>query len=131
MKRYNLSIRRPTHIGRLIYNKIYYELDKFINNLIRSKINFKFTKDHIGNMDEIQFQFNKAPLNIIDQKSKKSIIIKTYNQEKLIISALLCILADGTNLPPYLIFKGKNASPILSKELNPSEYVIKKSFLCI
>ena len=45
MKRYNLSIRRPTHIGRLIYNNIYFEVENCITELTRLKINFKFTKD--------------------------------------------------------------------------------------
>ena len=61
MKRNNLSIRRPTHVGRLIYNNIYLEVEKFINELTRLIINFKFTKDIIGNMGETPFKFNMLP----------------------------------------------------------------------
>lgn len=76
-------------------------------------------------MDETPSQFNMAPSNIIDQKCKKSIIIKLNNQEKLSISALLYILVDETKLLTYLSFQGKNDYPILSKELNLSECVKK------
>ena len=119
----NLSIRRPTHIGRIIYNNIYSKIDNFINQLIKLKINFKNIKDIIDNIDEISFQFNMAPSNIIDQKGKKSIIIKTQHQEKLRVSALLCILTDGTKIAPYLVFKGKNDFTKISKI---SEYMKNK-----
>ena len=56
-------------------------------------------------------------------KYNNSFIINKSNKEKLRVSSLLCILADGTKLIPYLIFKGKNNSPILKSELNQNEYV--------
>jgi len=88
LKRYNLSIRRPTHIGRVIYANTFKISDDFINKLIKLKNICNFTNDLIGNMDETLFLFNMPSSNIIDHKGKKYTIIKTPNQEKLRISAL-------------------------------------------
>ena len=77
-------------------------------------------------MDETPFLFNMLSSNIIDHKGKKSIIIKTQNQEKLRISALLCILANGSKLPSYLIYKGNEDSTLLKKVLDTNEFVKNK-----
>lgn len=77
-------------------------------------------------MDETPFQFNMLPSNIIDVKGKNSVTIKTSNQEKLRDSTLSCILSAGTKLALYLIFKGKNNSHMLTRELNKNEYVKNK-----
>lgn len=48
-------------------------------------------------------------------------IIRTQNQEKCRLSVLLTITADGTKLPPFLIFKAKVNGDIekeLSKDIN-------------
>lgn len=102
--------------------------DDFINKLIKLKNICKFTNDLIGNMDETPFLFNMSSSNIKDHKGKKSIIVKAQNQEKWRISALLCILADGSKLPPYLIYKGNKDSPLLKKVLDTNEFVKKKVF---
>jgi hypothetical protein len=52
----------------------------------------------------------------IAKKGTKSIIIKTLEQEKLYVSVLLTIIADGGRLPPYIIFKAKRQGKI-EKEL--------------
>lgn len=77
-------------------------------------------------MDEVPFLFNMPSSNIIDHKGKKSIIVKTQNKEKLRISALLCILADGSKLSPYLIYKGNEDSTLLKKVLDTNEFVKNK-----
>lgn len=54
-------------------------------------------------MDEISFLLNMPSSNIIDHKGKKSITIKTQNQEILRISSLLCILVDDSKLLKSLL----------------------------
>lgn len=46
-------------------------------------------------MDETPFLFNMPSSNFIDHKGKKSIIVKTQNQEKLRISAFSIIMFIG------------------------------------
>ena len=47
LKRYNLSIRRPTYIGREIYANTFKIADDFINKLIKLKNICNFTNDFI------------------------------------------------------------------------------------
>ena len=36
-----------------------------------------------------------------------NIPIKNFNKDKLRITVILCILSDGTIIPPLIIFRGK------------------------
>ena len=52
MTRYNLSVRKPTHVGRIIHQNIINEVTKYYINLRPELYAIKFDKDLIGNMDE-------------------------------------------------------------------------------
>jgi hypothetical protein len=47
------------------------------------------------------------PNKTISKRGKKTVLIKSQNQEKCRISILLFIVADGDKMPPLIIFKGK------------------------
>lgn len=67
------------------------------------------------------------PSKTITKKGVKTITIKSYEQEKCHISIFLDITANGSNLPLYLIFKGKPHWNI-EKELKKDKYVSSKKF---
>ena len=67
------------------------------------------------------------PKTTIAKRGKKSIIIKTQNQQKCHISVLLYIAAGGSKLPPLIILKGKSGGII---EKNTFSY-IKKIFMYV
>jgi hypothetical protein len=50
------------------------------------------------------------------------------NQEKLRITCALCILADGSRLPPFLIFKAK-PNKNLEKKLQENQLVKSKKVM--
>ena len=50
-------------------------------------------------------------------KEKKTVHIVTQNQKKLRVSVILAMTADSKKLQPYIIFKGKITSPLLTKEI--------------
>ena len=54
-------------------------------------------------MDESPIFFNMIPNKTIAKRGKKTILIKTQNQQKCRISVLLCIVADGSKLAPLKI----------------------------
>ncbi len=58
-------------------------------------------------MDETPLYFNMLPNATIEKLGAKEVIMRTLGQEKNRFSVILTVLADGTKLPPYLIFKGK------------------------
>ena len=73
-------------------------------------------------MDETPLFFNMLPNKTIAKRDKKTILIKSQNQEKCRITIILCIVADGDKLPPVIIFKGKTGGRI-EKELSNNKYV--------
>ena len=54
-------------------------------------------------MAETPFFMNIASTKTIARIGSKE-VIKTHGQEKMHVTAILCIIADGTKLPPMLVF---------------------------
>ena len=52
MRTYNLSIRKPTQVGKIIHQYIINEVTKFDINLRADLYDLKFVQDLIGNMDK-------------------------------------------------------------------------------
>ena len=66
-----------------------------------------FEVGQLGNMDEVPLMFDVLSNKTVDAKGSKTIMIKTSGNEKTSYTVLLACCADGTNLPPLLIFKRK------------------------
>ena len=81
------------------------------------------------NMDETAFNYNMNSKATKHKIGAKTIMIKTQNQEKLRISAIMSICGNGERLKPYLIFKGAHNGRIYHslsklKEVNKGLVVI-------
>ena len=87
-----------------------------MNEVWDKRIEYGFFDSLIENMNETPLSFNMIQTKTIAKKGTKSIINKTLEQEKLYVSVLLTIIADGGRLPPYIIFKAKRQGKI-EKEL--------------
>ena len=131
LARNNYSFRTKSHIGQCITNDCFLQTSLFLNEVWDNRIKFNFSDTIIANMDdETPLFFNMTPSKTVAKKGGKSIIIRTQNQEKCRLSVLLTITADGTKLPPFLIFKAKVNGDIekeLSKDIN---VVNGKCFIC-
>jgi len=57
----------------------------------------KFWDAIVGNMDETPLFFNIFPSKTIAKKGGKSILIRTQNQDKCLISVILTITTMDTN----------------------------------
>ena len=125
LKRNGYSYRTKTHIGQGITKDCFLKASLFLKEVWDKRIDFGFFDYLIANMDETPLSFNMIPTKTIAKKGTKSIIIKTLEQEKLRVSVLLTITADGGRLPPYIIFKAKRHGKI-EKELQKDIYVKNK-----
>ena len=86
---------------------------------------------NIVNMDESPIFFNMVPKKKIAKRGKKTILIKTQNQEKVRISIILTISADGDKLKPLIIFKGKTGG-LIEKNLSKNLYIIANKYvICV
>ena len=131
MYRNGYSFRKGTHIGQGIKEESLKEASLFWNEVHKCIKEEGFTKYNIFNMDETPLFFNMVPNTTIAKRGKKSIIIKTQNQQKCRISVLLCIAADGSKLPPLIILKGKSGG-IIEKNISKNNLVItKKCYVCV
>ena len=83
---------------------------EFFNCLfnIRREFNISDNINQIGNMDETAIYYENLYDTTVSKIGEKSITVRNFGKEKLRISAVLCVLADGSKLPPLLIFRGKN-----------------------
>ena len=69
-----------------------------------------------------------VPNKTIAKRGKKTILIKTQNQQKCRISVILGIVADGSKLKPLIIFKGKIGG-LIEKNLLKNKYVLAEKCL--
>ena len=71
-------------------------------------------------MDEVPFTFDVPSNRTVDQKGVKTVTIKTSGHEKTHNTVVLACCANGTKLPPMLVFKRKT----LPKESLPCGVVV-------
>ena len=93
------------------YERKSVEFHKYVINM-RKKLCFEIGQ--LGNMDEVPLMFD-VPSNKQWMLKVKTTMIKTFGNEKTCYTVVLVCCADGTKLPPLLIFKRK----MLPKDVIP------------
>jgi hypothetical protein len=73
------------------------------------------------NADETPVFFDMSANTTVDTKGSKSVLVKTTGFEKLRITVMLSVLADGRKLTPFVILKRKK----LPKEKLPIGIIFK------
>jgi hypothetical protein len=107
MRRNGLVMRTRTTIAQKLpdyYTEKIYEFHKYII-LLRKKNNYELSQ--IVNMDEVPVTFDVPGNRTVEIKGIKSVSIKTTGNEKHRFTVVLACCADGTKLPPMIIFKRK------------------------
>ena len=67
--------------------------------------------NRIGNVDETPIQFDMTYNTTFSKIGEKSVKVLTFGGERVRVSLILSILADGEKLPPLIIFKGTKNVP--------------------
>jgi len=107
MRRNGLCMRTKTTIAQKLpseYKRKMIEFHKYVINM-RKKLCFE--TGQLGNMDEVPVMFDVPWNKTVDVKGAKTIMIKTSGNEKTRYAVVLACCADGTKLPPLLVFKRK------------------------
>lgn len=115
--RHSYTFRTKSHYGQLLKKEAFKDASLFLNEIRNNRINNGINSSIIGNMDETPIFFNMPISKTIIKKGAKQVIIRTQGQEKLRVSVILSILADGDKLPPLIIFKAKDKGTVY-KHLN-------------
>ena len=97
MKRHLLTFRAGTHFGQKLpdsYPEVMRKLTKY-NEKLREDKEFWFSQ--ISNMDETPLFLNIASTKTIARIGSKEVVIKIHGQQKVHVTAILCIIADAIN----------------------------------
>ena len=107
MNRNGYSIRTHTKIAQKLPKEFADKITNFQRYIIRLRLRTEYALDCIGNMDETPVTMDMVGNNTVDKVGKKTILLKTTGHEKCRYTVVLACMADGTKLPPMLIFKRK------------------------
>ena len=99
MHRHDLVIRQKT-------KDLEHKITQFQTFVINQRKRNEYDMAHIRSIDETPMFFDVVGNTTINKKREKTILVKTTGHEKHFTVVLAC-LADGTKLPPMIIFKRK------------------------
>ena len=126
LDRNNLSLRIPGHLGQILPKDIFNIISNYITSLRGLIKEGEYYEDNNINMDETPINLNMVPNKAITKKCEKNVAILTQNKERIRITCILSICADGDKLPPYIIFKGKSNNPKINNKLKKNLYIQNK-----
>ena len=133
LKKHNFTLRKISHMGQSLPDDYEKKLSFFIEEINKKRSNLNITNDKFNliiNIDETPIFYDSPFSNTLDKKGVKEVEIVTSGAEKDRVSLLLSVAADGTKLPPMIIFKGVPGAKI-EKELNSLPLVKnKKIYVC-
>ena len=120
MKREGLSMRTRTKLALKLpaaYEKQVLEFHSYVINL-RKTYNFELSQ--IATMDEVPLTFDVPSKRTVGVEGAKTVAVETSGHEKIHFTVVLACCADGTKLPPTIIFKRK----MFLKEKIPSGVIV-------
>ena len=107
MTRHDLTLRQKTHIAQKLPADVEKKVENFHSFVLKQRKRHDYPLAAIGNMDETPISFDLPPNRTVDFKGQKTITVKTTGAEKSYMTVVLSCLADGTKLPPMVVFKRK------------------------
>lgn len=108
MSRNKLSNRRRTTIAQRLPEDLIEKQQSFLAFVTYRRIQHDYPLAYIGNMDETPVSFDLPTNTTVDELGARSVSIRTTGHERTNFTVVLTCMADGTKLPPLIIFKLKN-----------------------
>jgi hypothetical protein len=125
MKRSNLVYRRVTHIGQKLPDNWEEIMHTFIEEIEHTLRENNIGFDNIINMDETPVMFNMIGNKTLEHKGAKQVKASSGGQDKLRVSAVLTVSANGEKFAPLVIFRGKPGKKV-HKEISKIPIVVSK-----
>ena len=107
MSRHKLSNRRKTTIAQRLPEDYVEQQNEFLSYVLYLRKEHDYPLSLIGNMDETPLSFNLPSNTTIEHSGSKTVSILSTGHERSNFTVVLACLADGTKLPPVIIFKLK------------------------
>lgn len=126
--RYNLTLRVPENLSAYrascanppLIAGFYDVLKKLYDKL---KISEEQLKHRVWNVDETGLQYVIKGPKVVTSMGKKYIYRRTYSERGETQTMIGCICADGSWIPPTIIFKGVRWNDLLQKDCLPNTQV--------
>lgn len=119
--RNKLSIRRRTTISQRLPSDHEELLTKFQSYVIKMRQKYSYDMSQIGNADQTPLTFDLPSENTVNIKGARSVTMRSTGNEKNRFTVMLGCMADGTKLPPYVVFKRKT----MPKDKFPSGVIVR------
>ena len=123
-QRNRLSLHSRTSVSQKLPRQLEESISKFYADAGRFMRIGKYPRSLVGNMDETPAFFDMVPTKSICKIGSRECVVRTSGNDKKHITIVLSAAADGTLLPPMLIFKGKTERTI-GKLRVPEGFVVK------
>lgn len=107
MARHGFSMRRRTTMCQRLPNAYEDKLLSYQRYVIGLRKEHNYLLSQVGNADQTPVYFEMPMDTTLQKKGSKSVSVLTGGNTKLRCTVMLCALADGTKLRPYVIFKRK------------------------
>src|SRR4051794_37316884 len=108
MSRHKLVNRRKTTVAQRLPENYIEQQHEFLSYILYRRREHNYPLALIGNMDKTPMAFNLPSNTTIEQAGTKTVSILTTGHERSNFTIVLACMADGTKLPPVIIFKLKN-----------------------
>jgi Tc5 transposase DNA-binding domain len=116
--RTGLSIRRPTRIGQKLTGHLQ-EVQNDMTKSIRKRLDVGGTLHGLDpkyfiNMDQTAVWFEMKSATTVDVVGAQTVSVRDSGSNSKRCTVCLAVAADGTKLPPFVVFKGKHNISLLS-----------------
>ena len=105
MSRNLLVNRRHTTVTQRLPEEYNEDQQNFLSYILYRRTECNYPLNLISNMDETLMAFNLLSQSTIEERGKRTVSILTTGHERTNFTVTLTCLADGTKLPPFIIFK--------------------------
>ncbi|KAJ8893638.1 hypothetical protein PR048_006238 [Dryococelus australis] len=126
-ERYGFTLRVPEKLsayGTSMGNPVM--IDNYFNKLSETTKKLKIQdnlKDHVCNVDETGLVYVVKPNKVVAEIGKKFIHSRAYTERGETMTQVGCICANGTWIPPSIIFKGSRCNEAYNKDYLPNTQV--------
>lgn len=111
MRRYDLSLRHKVPVPQHLPEDLTEKLVTYQRSVLALRRTHDYEVAQMGNADETPICLEVPSRVTVDNQGEKPVLVKTPGREKLKITAMLGVLADGRKLPPYIILRGTYIPP--------------------
>lgn len=114
-RRHQITLRRKTTVSQKVPDVLAPKLLSYFLYVRSLRLKKQYSLDQIIAMDETPVWLDMPGETTVDFVGNKSIPLKSTGHEKMRVTVVLSAKANGTKLPPFIVFKGKRYNKELDK----------------